>query len=774
MVALTKQKTSHPLFAAVIRVAAQGYDEDRVGQNIRRLAGALAQFDRPGSNRLIPLENEGYPEEIHELDLVHRRSHRSGQFLNSEEIVSLAHLPSASVRSRKLHREIGRTKRAPQGTDTEDGLLGVNTHGREDVPVFLSPTQRMSHTYMIGISGTGKSALSANMILQDIGAGDGIAVLDPHGDLIDEILGRIPAERFEDVIVFDPSDADFPVGLNRLNAHSDLEKNLLASDLSGIFKRLSTSWGDQMNSVLGNAILAFLEHKEGGTLSHLRRFLVDRDYRKAFLRDVGDPEVVFYWEKEFPMFTGKPQGPILTRLDMFLRPKSIRNMVAQRENRIDFADVMNGRRIFLAKLAHGAIGEENSYLLGAFLVSKFHLAALIRQEIAQSERSHFYLYIDEFQNFTTPSMESLLSGGRQYAIGLVLAHQELRQLASRNTEVASSVIANPYTRICFRMGDADAKRLADGFSYFTAPDLLNLGTGEAICRVEQASNDFNLETFPLPEVDPEEAEHCRRHLIEQSRARYATPREAVEQVLDEEREKAFGKEIVSEEPPKPKPPKPARKRVRERSVEKPLEPVQKVPEPEPVVEPEPESPAAPEPTPRKTRREVPPPSIEPMGRGGAKHKYFQQLIKRVAEERGYRATIEDQIAGGGGSVDITLTNGNRRFACEISITTTPEQALGNVRKCFAAGFDPVILPASDNKKLQKLKSYVEPGLSEIELPKVRFFVAEESIGFLYEQGAASAGSETAVRGYKVKMRYKAVDPEEQKRKRGSLRSLRIR
>jgi hypothetical protein len=189
------------------------------------------------------------------------------------------------------------------------------------------------------------------------------------------------------------------------------------------------------------------------------------------LKTVQDPEIVYYWEKSFPLLVGKPQGPILTRLDTFLRPKLIRYMVAQKENSFDLGGVMNEGKIFLAKLAQGAIGEENAYLLGTLLVSKFQQLAMSRQEIAAALRRNFYLYIDEFHNFVTPSMASILSGARKYRLGLILAHQEFQQLVSRDADVASAVIANPYTRICFRLGDYDAKKLADGFSHFEAKDL---------------------------------------------------------------------------------------------------------------------------------------------------------------------------------------------------------------------------------------------------------------------------------------------------------------
>ena len=225
-----------------------------------------------------------------------------------------------------------RTKAAPAVAFGHQLFLGENDHAGKTVRVTQSPEQRIQHTYLIGASGTGKSTLLLNMIVQDIRNGEGLAVLDPHGDLIDHILGHIPEERFDDVVLLDPSDEEYPVGFNILSAHSELERNLLASDLGSVFRRLSTSWGDQMTAVLGNAMLAFLESSEGGTLADLRRFLVESDYRSRFLTTVRDQEVAYYWRKEYPLLSGRPQGPILTRLDTFLRPKLIRHMVSQRHN----------------------------------------------------------------------------------------------------------------------------------------------------------------------------------------------------------------------------------------------------------------------------------------------------------------------------------------------------------------------------------------------------------------------------------------------------------
>ena len=731
MIPLAREKVMRPLFSSVIRVAAQSPHYGRAWEIARQLAGTLEQFSRPLSNELIPLTNDGYPEHEHEEDLLRRQTHRSGMLLNSEELISIVHLSTAPLRIAKLRREEKKTKRVPSIATGHRLVLGENVHSGEHTQVTLSAEHRIRHTYLIGASGTGKSSLLLNMIIQDIRNGEGVGVLDPHGDLIDQILSYVPEERSQDVVLVDPSDEAYPVGFNILSAHSELEKNLLGSDLVAVFRRLSTSWGDQMGSVLANAILAFLESERGGTLADLRRFLVEEDFRDEFLTTVRDPEVVYYWQKEFSLLKGKPQAPILTRLDTFLRPKLIRYMVAQKENRLDFRKIMDGRKIFLAKLSQGAIGEVNAYLLGALLVSKFHQLAMGRQDVSASERAPFYLYIDEFQNFVTPSMAAVLSGARKYHLGLILAHQELRQLWSKDTEVASAVISNPATRICFRLGDADAKKLAAGFSFFDAEDLQNLGVGEAICRVERAEYDFNLKTLPLPKPDLASARTRRERLIALSREHYGRKREEVEAEL------SWQRAVVPAVPPREVPAKRA------------------MPQPHAVRSVEPMTPTV-----RDNVKVVGEPAL--LGRGGQQHKYLQQLIKRWAESKGYRATIEKQILDGLGSVDVALEKNSLSIACEVSIASTPEQELGNIRKCLAAGFAQVVVVSSEKKTLNRAKETISMELAADETARVQFLTPEELFLWIESLDAQSAGTEDTVRGYKVKVQYQAVTDAEKK------------
>ncbi|MGB7290943.1 MAG: type IV secretion system DNA-binding domain-containing protein [Thermodesulfobacteriota bacterium] len=530
---MAKEKTKSPLFAVCFNVITS---DEHIAQ---RLEGFLNQFSTT-FQRFERFPGEGFcaPDELRNC-VLSRASLRFGMLLNSEELASLVHLPSRSVHSEKLEEVRARTKSCPDIALGHRLILGENIHRGEKKIVTLSPEHRTRHMYVIGASGTGKTNLILNMIVQDIQNGEGLAVLDPHGDLIDQqILPRIPEERFEDIILFDPSDEKYPIGFNILYAHTEHEKTLLASDLTSIFRRFSSNWGDQMNSVLANSILAFLESPKGGTLRDLRRFLVDEDFREEYLDTVKDEEIVFYWRREFPLLPGRPEGPVLTRLDTFLRPKIIRNIVSQRLNRLDFRKIMDEGKILLCKLSHGGIGEENAYTLGALLVSKLQQTVMTRQEVEEAQRKDFYLYIDEFQNFVTKSMESILAGARKYRLGLILAHQELMQIWGKDREVASSVISNPFTRVCFRLGDFDARKLSEGFSTFDAKDLQNLSMGEAVVRIDRAEYDFNLSTNPPPEMPQEETARKRKEEIRDvSRSKYATSREIIERELKERREK---------------------------------------------------------------------------------------------------------------------------------------------------------------------------------------------------------------------------------------------
>lgn len=784
-----EQKITRPLFAAVVRMMICAGESGRLMQLARDLAGSLRVFAHPQGNELIPLKNDDYPFEEHIADVLARQSRRTGMLLNAGELIGFVHIPTSAIRSPTFQRQSVKAKAAPAIVRQSHGLLlGTNEHAGETVEVRLSPEHRVHHAHIIGASGSGKSTLLFNLISQAIQGGEGIAVLDPHGDLIDRVLGVIPDHRINDVVLVDPADEQFSIGFNILSAHSDLEKNLLASDLVAVFQRLSTSWGDQMNSVLQNAILAFLESNRRGTIADLRRFLIEPPFRNDFLKSVRDEEVVYYWQKSFPHLTGgKSIGPILTRLDAFLAQKPIRYMVSQPENKLDFARIMDGGKIFLAKLPEGLLGRENSHLLGTLLVSKFQQIAMSRQAQRIESRRMFNIFIDEFANFITPSMAEILSGARKYRIGLTLAHHELHQL-QRSPEVASAVMTHPFTRIVFRVGDDDAKKLGEGFAFFEAKDLRNLETGQAICRVERSDYDFNLAVplFPSPVATAIAAR--RLEVITASRKEYSTARADVEAILAKSRtaitpSSPLGSKLTEA---------PAS------AVHFPCTPptgaaeVSPMPSPPQNIPPSPESkslavPAISDIPVLATARAgvveaampLPPlltskgsetsqatertsaPTPRNLGRGGAQHQAIQKRIKEAAEKLGFRGVIEKPVPDG--SVDLWLERAEQSFACEISISTTIDHEVGNIAKCLKAGIPNVAVICLDDERLRKVKSAVSGALGAEQAARVVYFQPDPFIAHL-KASPRPAPMPAKIAGYTVKRSTPKLSTTEQQQK----------
>jgi len=783
LVGHARTKISHPLYAAIVRMVACSESDERAWDIVAEMASPFQAFSRPDSNALRLLGNEDYPPREHEEDIILRQTRRTGMLLNAEELAGFVHLPSPDIHPAKLGMQSGRTKSVPKELTSSQGvLLGWNIHAGRETPVYLSHRERVRHMHIVGASGTGKSTLLYNLIREDIERGEGLAVLDPHGDLIERILSVIPKERIGDVVLLDPSDEEFSVGFNILSAHSDLEKTVLASDLISVFERLSTSWGDQMSAVLRNAILAFLESEQGGTLADLRRFFIDPAFRASFLDSVSDPEVVYYWRKAFPQLTGnKSIGPVVTRLDSFLAPKPIRFMVSQRENKLDFSRIMDERKIFLAKLPQGEIGRENSYLLGSLLVAKFQQAAMSRQRLREEDRNFFSLYLDEFHHFITPSLGEMLSGARKYRVALVLAHQELRQL-QRDAEVASATLSNPYTRVVFRVGDADARTLADGFASFGAEDIQSLGIGEAVCRVERSDHDFNV-SIPLPdEPDASTAADTRNCVIDASRSRYGARRAEVEVNL---REALYTSAPAEKKETTPKAARPAK------------------PEPEaqdvaskPAAIPKPSPPAPQQTTPSQLEKSqglcpvtadknrddkvLSPAASEPksenslsgdLGRGGVQHQAIQQRIKAVAENLGYKVTVEKSVLAGQGSIDLVIerVGGGSGIACEINVTSTVDYEVGNVTKCLKAGFSRVAVICPRTERLARLEEAVNGCLAPVQSKQVAFYSPDTFIAFLQALAleelrtpAEATPAPEVRRGYKVKRSFVTLSPEESK------------
>lgn len=772
MVAGAKQKISAPLFAAIIRVMASAKNPGSAEKLAWAVGDALVRQSKSPTNSLMLLSNDEYAYADHLGDLLYRRTRRLGMILNSKELANFVHYPSISISSssQKLVHDTRKTKAAP-GIATGAGLLlGRNKHQGKETTVSIPIAPRLRHMHLIGATGTGKSTLLLSMIVHDIRNNTGVCVLDPHGDLVEKILTYIPEGRKKDVLIIDPADAEYPVGFNILTAHSDVEKDILASDLVAAFKRLSTSWGDQMNSVFANAVLAFLESSQGGTLADLRRFLVEKGYRDSILRTVADPSVLYYWKHEYPLLKTSSIGSILTRLDSFLRPKLIRNMVCQNKS-IDFRLLMDEGKIILVKLSQGLIGSENSYLLGTFITAKIQQAAMARQAQSQETRRDFFLYVDEFQHFITPSMSSILSGTRKYHLGLILAHQSMAQIS--DSELASAILANAGTRICFRLGETDARKLEDGFSFFDAKDLQNLGTGEAIARIEKPEFDFSLNTVSLETSDI--PSQVQEQIIACSRGMYGTPKAEVEETLAESMRTAA-----------PEEPKQKRK---ERPVS--TEEGEYIPFEEVSNEPKPDTPTqeeTPKPTdtkkenqsPEKPKEEKPLPDfLKEPGPNTVKEitdtekgtEYLEAAKKRrhtdlknwivlMAGNRKFVATGEKATEDRKGFVDVSLIRNGYRIAVEISVTTPASWELHNVQKCLANNYDLVVVCSEEKKQIDKIRTVVQSNLSEAEMTKVLICLPAAFIEHLDTMIQEEVQTEKTFKGRKVKTVYEQLSKEE--------------
>lgn len=761
-----RAKVQRPLYSVAARIVTSAGDGERAWSILGPLVTAMSGLAKPGGNYLVPLSGSDITPAMQEEDMLRRHTHRLGMLLNLDELQGLVHFPEEAVRSARLRVDTGRTREVPNPA-AEGGLfLGWNEHAGMRSAVTLSLEQRVRHMHVIGGTGTGKTNFLFNLIQQDIEAGNGIGVLDPHGDLVDRILGAIPEHRINDVVLLDASDETHSVGFNILTAKADFEKTLLASDLVSVFQRLSTSWGDQMGIVLRNAILAFLESSEGGTLADLQRFLLEQDFRARFLATVEDPDVVYYWKKGFPLLSGtKSIGPVLTRLQTFLSPKPIRYMVSQRENRLDFADITDSGKILLAKLPQGLIGAENSFLLGSLIVSKLQQTAMARQRVAESQRRLFTLYVDEFQNFITPSMAEILSGTRKYRLAMVLAHQELEHL-NRNDAVGSAVRANAGTRVVFRVGDADARELARGFAHFEADALQSLDKGQAIVRVERSDHDFNLSVPLSPPSDEALAQVRRDQVVAASRRRHARSRA---EIVVEEKERREAQETV---PPRKAPATPQMVQA-----EQPKDAAAPEPEPTPMTAKEALLPASQMPAQPDAATSSPPlaesaSSYEPtavredvqsLGRGGELHQAAQIELKQIAEAHGFRAIIEKQLPGSQGTVDLYLERGATVIGCEVSVTNTLDFELRNVLKCLRAGIPMVAVVALEEEKLAKLQAGIRNGLAVEQAERVRFFLKADFVSFLQSvlaEQPGPTGEKKKHKGWTVKTTTVDISEEE--------------
>lgn len=412
----------------------------------------------------------------------------------------------------------------------------AKTNFRNSDEVFgIKRKDRRQHMYVLGKSGTGKSVLLSNLIVQNIQNGEGVCVVDPHGELVEEILHLIPDHRAKDVIYFNPADTDFHVGFNVIQLDDPKYKHLVASGLMGIFTKIwANAWSSRMEYILNNAILALLD-TPGTTLLGIPRLLVDKDYRQMIISNLKDPVVKAFWISEYEQwrdqFRNEAIAPIQNKVGQFLSTSIIRNVVGQPKSTIDIFKIMNEGKIFLVNVSKGRIGEDNSALLGGMIITKIQLAAMERVRIPEDERKDFYLYVDEFQNFATDSFANILSEARKYRLNLTIAHQYTAQLENKDgSKVRDAVFGNVGTMIIFRVGADDADFLEKEFEpEFMAQDLVNLPNYHVYLKLMidgVTSRPFSANTLPPIKVDISLG--VKDKIIETSRKLYTRSREEVE------------------------------------------------------------------------------------------------------------------------------------------------------------------------------------------------------------------------------------------------------
>lgn len=421
--------------------------------------------------------------------------------------------------------------------------LGKIDYRDKQVVFGIKAEDRTKHTYIIGKSGMGKSTLLENLIIQDINNGEGVCVIDPHGSLAEMVLHHIPESRIKDVVYFAPFDGEYPMGLNMLEKVPAEKRYLLANGMMSAFKKIFTdgdgkgTFSARMEYVLNNIILALLEN-DGQTLLGVNRMLFDKEYRKFIVSNVTDPTVKDFWVNEYANYTEKTAQDlapaIQNKIGQFVSNPLIRNIIGQKKTSFDVRKIMDEKKIFIANLSKGKVGEGNANLLGSLLITKIYLAAMSRADVDVYEAKNLppcYFYVDEFQNFANESFASILSEARKYKLALTVAHQYIEQMTD---EVKSAVFGNVGTMITFRIGATDAEVFEKEFApKFVLDDFVNLSAHQIYLRLmidSQGSPPFSARTLP-PIQKP--AHSNEQAVIAFSRSTYAKPRFLVEDEIME-------------------------------------------------------------------------------------------------------------------------------------------------------------------------------------------------------------------------------------------------
>jgi hypothetical protein len=531
-----------------VRLVASAPNDARAKELLDNLIASFSQYDNPRGNSLRFKRVGSWGMGGFLRDFTYRTFDASVAMpLSLGELTAMFHFTAERVTtSRELKRSMAKQSPAPVEMAGEGITIGVNRYGADETPVRFSPADRLRHCYVIGQTGTGKTGLIKNMIIQDIKSGEGVAFIDPHGNDIEDVLAAIPSERMKDVIYFDPAYTARPMGLNMLEYDRSRPemKTFVVDEVYGIFRKLYAdvpeAFGPMFEQYYRNAVQLVVEDPDSGsTFVEIPRVFADRAFRELKLSRCPNPIIVQFWKKIAEQAQGDASlgdiAPYITsKFDVFLANDIMRPIVSQEKSAFNFREIMDSKKIFLANLSKGRLGERNTSLLGLILVSKFLQAAFSR--VDSRDFPVFYMYIDEFQNFATPSIATILSEARKYKLSLTIAHQFIAQLEEN---IRDAVIGNVGTKIAMRIGTTDAEFLEKQFApTFTAQDLENLPNRNAVAALlvgGTPARPFTLETVNLPNFD-------FSHVPELKQLSYKTYGRAREEVEAEIRQR-FGQSV---------------------------------------------------------------------------------------------------------------------------------------------------------------------------------------------------------------------------------------
>lgn len=545
MIKRLETKSSKAGVEGNIRVIASSKLQANAQAYLDSVTGAFAQFNIYEYGNSFKSAQPKKQEKLIE-DFIFRHYDPSYKILlNTEELASLYHFPLPQTDTTNIKWLEAKRAPAPINVPTEgDILLGHNEYRGKKTPIWMLREDRRRHMYIIGKSGSGKSWMLANMARQDIENGEGVCVIDPHGDLVDDVLAGVPKERVEDVVIFDPSDIEYPLGMNLLDYDENYpeQKTFVINEMLKIFDKLydlKSTGGPMFEQYMRNAMLLIMDDPaSGSTLMEISKVLSDEDFRRYKLSKCKNQIVVDFWEKEAEKAGGEAalanMVPYITsKLNQFVANDVMRPIIGQQKSAFNFRELMDSRKILLVKLSKGKIGELNSHLLGMVIVGKILMSALSRTDLPKADRKDFYLYIDEFQNFTTDSIAIILSEARKYLLNLIIAHQYVGQLVEGgDTEIKDAVFGNVGTICSFKIGVEDADIFAKEFApVFNDYDVLNVEQYTMYIKLlvkNQTLKPFSMRGMVLEDGHNQEIQQA---IAELSRLKYGKPRMEVEEEI---------------------------------------------------------------------------------------------------------------------------------------------------------------------------------------------------------------------------------------------------